>query len=104
MAEELPKRFVAFRQAYPGAFSAYETFGKECASAGPLAGKTAELVKLGIAIGARMEGATHAHCRRALGAGATAAEVRHTALLAATTIGFPNMMAALAWVDDVVGE
>jgi len=104
MAEELPKRFVAFRQAYPGVFSAYETFGRECAGAGPLAGKAAELVKLGIAIGARMEGATHAHCRRALGAGATPAELRHVALLAATTLGFPNMMAALAWVDDVVGE
>lgn len=103
MAEELPKRFVAFGRAYPDVFSAYETFGKRCAGAGPLAGKTAELVKLGIAVGARMEGATHAHCRRALDAGATPAELRHVALLAATTVGFPNMMAALAWIDDVLG-
>jgi alkylhydroperoxidase/carboxymuconolactone decarboxylase family protein YurZ len=104
MAEELPRRFLAFREAHPDVFAAYETFGKQCAAAGPLRGKTEELVKLGVAIGARMEGATHAHVRRARAAGATPAEVRHVALLAATTIGFPNMMAALSWIDDVLAD
>jgi alkylhydroperoxidase/carboxymuconolactone decarboxylase family protein YurZ len=104
MAEKLPRRFVAFREAYPNVFVAYEAFGKQCAAAGPLTGKTEELVKLGIAVGARMEGATRAHTRRARGAGATPAEVQHVALLAATTIGFPNMMAALEWIEDVLGE
>jgi alkylhydroperoxidase/carboxymuconolactone decarboxylase family protein YurZ len=102
MAEELPRHFLAFREAHPDVFAAYETLGRQCAAAGPLRGKTEELVKLGIAIGARMEGATHAHVRRARAAGATPAEVRHVALLAATTIGFPNMMAALSWIDDVL--
>ena len=64
-------------------FSALGAFNRPTISVYPLAGKTAELVKLGIAIGARMEGAAHAHCRRALGTGATPAELRHVALLAA---------------------
>jgi alkylhydroperoxidase/carboxymuconolactone decarboxylase family protein YurZ len=104
MAEKLPDRFVRFRETYPDVFASYEAFGERCMEGGPLRGATRELVKLGIAIGARMEGAAHAHVRRARTAGATAAEIRHVALLAATTIGFPNMMAALTWIDDVLQE
>jgi 4-carboxymuconolactone decarboxylase len=103
MAEELPRRFTAFREAHPDVFAAYEAFGRQCATAGPLAGKAQELIKLGVAVGARMEGAVHAHTRRAREAGATSDEIRHVALLAATTIGFPNMMAALSWIDDMLG-
>jgi alkylhydroperoxidase/carboxymuconolactone decarboxylase family protein YurZ len=33
--------------------------------------------------------------------GATKEEVRHAIILLTNTIGFPNMMAALSWVDDV---
>lgn len=103
MAEKLPKRFTAFRDTQPAVFAAYEALGKSCSEAGPLNKKAQELVKLGIAVGARMEGATHAHARRARDAGASAAEIRHVALLATTTIGFANMMAALSWIDDVLG-
>jgi 4-carboxymuconolactone decarboxylase len=69
---------------------------------GPLDKKTRELVKLGIAIGNRHEGGTHSHTRRALDAGATPDEVRHVALMALTTIGFPAAMAALTWVEDIL--
>jgi 4-carboxymuconolactone decarboxylase len=37
-----------------------------------------------------------------LEAGCTPDEIRHTALLALTTIGFPNMMAVLTWVEDIL--
>jgi alkylhydroperoxidase/carboxymuconolactone decarboxylase family protein YurZ len=37
-------------------------------------------------------------------AGATIDECRHVVLLATTTIGFPAMMAALSWVEDVDKE
>lgn len=71
---------------------------------GPLDGKTAQLIKLGIAIGMRHEGAVHAHTRKALARGASAGEVRHAAILATTTLGFPSMMAAYSWVDDILKE
>ncbi|HZS32126.1 MAG TPA: carboxymuconolactone decarboxylase family protein [Methylomirabilota bacterium] len=51
--------------------NAYEALG--AAAAGPLDGRTRELVKLALAIGARLEGAVHAHVRRALEAGVPAA-------------------------------
>ena len=62
------------------------------------------LVKLGIATGASLEGAVHSHTRRAREAGCTPDEIRQVVLLATTTLGFPSMMAALSWVDDVLNR
>jgi alkylhydroperoxidase/carboxymuconolactone decarboxylase family protein YurZ len=89
---------------YPELFKAYEALGDACQKAGPLESRTRALVKLGIAVGARHEGAVHSHARRSLEAGASIEEVRHVVLLATTTIGLPGMMAALSWVEDVAGE
>ncbi|MDQ3621785.1 MAG: carboxymuconolactone decarboxylase family protein [Verrucomicrobiota bacterium] len=44
----------------------------------------------------------HSHTRRALEAGASPEEIRHTVLLSITSIGFPNTMAAMSWIDDVL--
>jgi len=60
------------------------------------------LVKLGIATGAGLEGAVHSHTRRALAEGIAPEEIRHAVLLAMTTVGFPRMMAALSWVNDLL--
>ncbi len=98
----LPKAFDEFKANYPEVFKAYEELGEACLNAGPLDAKTRELVKLGISLGADMEGAAHSHVRRALEQGANASELRHVALLALTTIGFPNMMKGLRWVEDVL--
>jgi 4-carboxymuconolactone decarboxylase len=81
---------------------AYEALGRSVHQAGPLPLKQRALVKLAISVGARAEGAVHSHTRRSLDAGCTAGEIRHVALLATTTIGFPAMMAALTWVEDVL--
>jgi AhpD family alkylhydroperoxidase len=59
-----------------------------------------ELIKLAMAIGARLEGAVHSHTRRALEAGATAEEIYHVVLLGLTTLGFPHTIAAMTWVED----
>ena len=101
---KLPKRFTAFLKDYPDVGAAYGSLGEATMGAGPLDEKTSQLVKLGIAIGLRHEGAVHAHCRKAIDLGCSRAEVRHAAVLATTTMGFPSMMAALSWVDDVVGD
>ncbi|HZP80407.1 MAG TPA: carboxymuconolactone decarboxylase family protein [Chthonomonadaceae bacterium] len=99
---EIPQTHRRFQEAYPEIASAYEQLGQATQEWGPLEKKTRELVKLGIAVGNRHEGAVHAHTRRALDAGAAPDEIRHVVLLALTTIGFPNMTAALTWVEDVL--
>lgn len=51
----------------------------------------------------RSEGAVHSHVRRAIEAGATPAEVRQAIMLTAPTVGFPNVIAALSWAEDLLG-
>ncbi|HET7854740.1 MAG TPA: carboxymuconolactone decarboxylase family protein [Candidatus Methylomirabilis sp.] len=98
----LPKPFEQFRRANPAVARAYEALGEACAKTGPLDAKVRELVKLGMAIGGRLEGAVHSHARRALEAGATPSEIRHVVALAAPTVGFPTAVAAFTWVEDVL--
>ena len=101
---KLPKRFTAFVETYPGIGAAYEAMSSAVAEAGPLDEKSRALIKLGISIGAGMEGATHSQARKALEAGATPEELRHAALQALTTIGFPSMMCGYMWVEDVIAR
>jgi 4-carboxymuconolactone decarboxylase len=102
--DQLPLRFQQFGKKFPGVMQAYQSLGETTAAAGPLEAKTRALVKLGIATGAWREGAVHSHTRRALDAGCTPDEIRHVVLLATTTLGFPSMMAALTWVEDVLSR
>lgn len=97
-----PRAFRAFASKYPGVVDAYERLGEQVRAAGPLPPREVALVKLAISIGARMEGAAHAHARKALAEGIPGAEIEHVALLACPTIGFPNMMTALGWIRDVL--
>jgi 4-carboxymuconolactone decarboxylase len=101
---KIPRRFQQFTRDYPDVADAYEALGTAVHKAGSLDEKTRALVKLGISIGARLEGAVHSHVRKALEVGVTPNEVRHAALLALPTIGLPSTMAALSWIDDVAGN
>lgn len=100
MNQELPKAYQDFKDKYPSIWAAYDQLGAAVHQQGPLDEKTRELVKLGLAIGARLEGAVHSHARKALAAGASPEEIRQVALLAIPTVGFPTMMAALTWLED----
>jgi 4-carboxymuconolactone decarboxylase len=100
---EIPRRFVQFTEEYPEIARAYEQLGAACHLAGPLPKKERALIKLAISIGAWLEGAVHSHVRKALEAGANPEEIRHTALLALPTIGFPSTMAVMTWIDDILG-
>jgi 4-carboxymuconolactone decarboxylase len=42
--------------------------------------------------------------RKALASGATPEEIIHVVLLSLTTTGFPNMIAAMGWADEVLGK
>lgn len=101
---KLPKRFADFTRSYPELAAAYEAFGKRCHEAGPLDEKSRALVKLALSVGARLEGGVHAQVRKALDLGVTPDELRHVALLALPTVGFPSAMAALSWIEDLVGR
>ncbi len=100
----VPGPYAAMRKEHPELVGAYEAFGAECAKAGPLDGRMVALVKLGVSLGAGLEGAAHSHARKALEAGCTREELLHVATLCAPTIGFPGMMRGRGWVMDVVGE
>jgi 4-carboxymuconolactone decarboxylase len=101
---KLPRRFTEFMETYPEIGSAYGQLSAAVGSAGPLDTKTCALVKLGIAIGAGLEGGAQSQARKALDAGASPDELRHAALQALTTVGFPTMMRGLSWVEDVIAK
>jgi 4-carboxymuconolactone decarboxylase len=99
-----PKNFQSISRRYPHYMAALNAVGKAAAEAGPLSDKTLHLVQIGAAAAIRSEGAVHSHTRRALAAGATREEVEHAVIAATSTIGFPNVMAALSWINDVTGQ
>jgi len=99
-----PKFYLEMKEKAPDLVNAFEALGRAARAAGPLDEKTVALAKLAMGIGAAMEGSTHSSVRKALAAGCSAEEIRHVAVLAVTTLGFPNMMRARAWVEDVLRQ
>ena len=100
----LPNIYKKFSEKYPDIFKQYKDLGIACREAGPLNEKEQNLVKLGIAIGASSRGGIMSHTRKALSSGATPDEVLQVVLLGLTTTWFPQMMAAMKWVDSVLSE
>ena len=100
----LPKVYEKFSDRFPEVFKNYNQLGIACREAGPLEAKCQDLIKLGIAVGANSRGAVMSSTRKALASGASPDEIVHAVLLALTTTGFPNMIAALGWVDAVLQE
>ena len=98
----LPKTYENFSEKFPEILTKYQELGKSCREAGPLEGKHQDLIKLGIAIGANSRGAVMSSVRKALTSRATQEEITQTVLLSLTTTGFPNMIAALGWVNEVI--
>ena len=100
----LPDVYKKFQQSYPTLFKEFKQLGISTRNAGPLDGKTQNLVKLGISVGVNSRGGVMSSTRKALSAGASNKEIEHAVLLAMTTTGFPNMIAALSWVHEVFEE
>lgn len=69
--KELPSSYRRFREDFSPVWEAFDNLGERCHQAGPLEAKARRLVKLGIAIGAGLEGTVHSHTRRALAEGIT---------------------------------
>jgi 4-carboxymuconolactone decarboxylase len=100
----LPKTYENFSKNYPQVLKDYQQLGKSCREAGPLEPKCQDLIKLGIAIGANSRGAVMSSVRKALTSGSTPEEITHAVFLSLTTTGFPNMIAALGWVNEVLAK
>jgi alkylhydroperoxidase/carboxymuconolactone decarboxylase family protein YurZ len=100
----LPKIYEEFSSKFPGVLKDFKALGQTCRKAGPLDAKCQDLVKLGISIGANSRGAVMSNTRKALESGASVEEIEHAVLLALTTTGFPNMVAAFQWVSEVLQE
>jgi alkylhydroperoxidase/carboxymuconolactone decarboxylase family protein YurZ len=100
----LPKIYEKFSEKFPEIFKDYQQLGKTCREYGPLEPKCQDLINLGIAIGANSRGAVMSQTRKALASSATQEEIIHTVLLSLTTTGFPKMIAAMGWVDEVLNE
>ncbi|MBN1831327.1 MAG: carboxymuconolactone decarboxylase family protein [Deltaproteobacteria bacterium] len=97
-----PKWFDYVEQKHPKFVEALDQLGRSVREEGPLDSKTANLIQLAAAAAIRSEGAVHSHTKRALEAGAKQEEIIHAVILLTSTIGFPNVSAALSWIEDVV--
>lgn len=104
MERKAPRNYRKLKEREGAFMDAVEALGRTAKEAGPLDGKTAQLIQLGAAAGIRSEGSVHSHVRRALEAGATPREIRHALILLTSTIGFPTVAAALSWADDILKE
>ncbi len=98
----LPDIYKEFKRQFPEVAKAYDSLALTCHDWGPLDGKTRRLIKMGIAMGLNSDGGVRSHARRALEEGITADELRHAVLQAFTTAGFPTMIAAMKWVEEVI--
>ncbi len=103
MADQ-PETYQRMKQQHPDLVKHYEALGEAAKKAGPLEAKCAALVKLALCVAGELEGATHSAVRKAISAGCSPDEVRHVALLAVPTLGFPSMMRARAWIEDVLSK
>jgi len=100
MPDKLPQPVEEFRQEYPEVWKAFTQLAGRLHEAGPLDEKTRRLIKLALSIGAGLEGVTHSAVRNALANGVTPEEIKHVAVLAVTTLGFPSTVRALTWIND----
>jgi alkylhydroperoxidase/carboxymuconolactone decarboxylase family protein YurZ len=101
---ELPGAAGKVATEKPQLWNALQALGEAASDAGPLDARTRRLVHLAFAIGADSEGATHSHTRRALAEGIDAESLHHVAYLAITTLGWPQAIRGLTWVQDLTRQ
>ncbi len=100
--KKISKHYRHLKSNFPEVLEAVENLGATIRQAGPLDKKTTELIQLAGAAATGSTGAVHSHAKRALGAGASREEIEHALLVLVSTIGFPKVAAALAWIQEVV--
>ncbi len=104
MINELPKHYRSIRERFKEYGEALDQLEKAVHGSGPIDDKTSHLIQLAAAAAIRSEGGVHSHARRATEHGASLEEVYHALILLTSTIGFPNVAAAISWVDGLFKE
>jgi alkylhydroperoxidase/carboxymuconolactone decarboxylase family protein YurZ len=99
-----PEYQKALKKRYPKVAACFDDLGKFTAEAGPLDRKMQLMVKLGAAIDLGSEGDTQNLAGQALQEGLTAEELRQAVLLTVTTAGFPKMIVAMQWVEEIIEQ
>ena len=98
----LPEIFKKFMERHSEIADAYRKVGDLCTEAGPIDLKTQHLIQLGVSIGMASKGGVRSHARRALDLGATKEEITQAVLMSMTIVGFPAMIAAYGWIDELL--
>lgn len=101
---EVPKHFQGIMERFKEYGKAIDQLEKAVRSSGPVDEKTSHLIQMAAAAAIRSEGGVHSHARRAMEKGASREEIYHALILLTGTIGFPNVAAAISWVDDLSGK
>jgi 4-carboxymuconolactone decarboxylase len=101
MSDKLPGHYQGIKERFEEYGKAVDQLGKAIRNSGPIDEKTSQLIQLAAAAAIRSEGGVHSHARRAMENGASREEVYHALILLTATIGFPNVAAAISWVDDL---
>jgi len=104
MKKDFPSHYTEMKEQFPEYFDAVEQMGNALREAGPIKEKCAHLIQLAASVAIRSEGGVHSHTRRAIEAGASAEEIRHSLILLTSTLGFPTVMAGMSWVNDILEE
>ncbi len=99
--QELPKHYMSIRKRFEEYGTVLSDLGRVVRESGPIDDKTSQLIQLAASAAIRSEGAVHSHAKQALELGASSEEVYQSLLLLTSTIGFPNVAAAISWVDDL---
>jgi alkylhydroperoxidase/carboxymuconolactone decarboxylase family protein YurZ len=97
---KLPENFAGLKKHHESVWTAFEQLAQACHDSGPLDERTRRFIKIALAIGAGLEGATHSAVRHAKESGASQPELDQVAILAITTLGFPAAMRAFTWLND----
>lgn len=100
--EELPEHYMSVMERFKEYSEVLNKLGVVAKESGPLDEKTSQMVQLAASAAIRSEGAVHSHTKRAIEAGASEDEIYHSLILLTSTIGFPNVAAAISWVDDII--
>ena len=104
MKKEVPSHYTKTKEQHPEYISSIESLSKALKNAGPLDESLAQFLKLAASIAIKSEGATHSHTRQLVELGFSPEEIRHAVILLSNTIGFPNVMAGLSWVNDILDK
>lgn len=103
MAEYFPRAYLNFTELFPDIAEAQGALAHKIRERSPFDEKTERLLTFALAVGAQANGAVRSNVRKALQHGATVDDLQAIALAAITTCGFPTAIAALRWIDEVIG-